>query len=137
MIDRMSLFGAFQAIEDERAHGRGTRVLVPIDLLSLGEAQLRWLESELRRRRANSDGLVIEFDAEALLAQPELAAVIDRMREHGVLVSISDASGGLGRIGSCSNCGPTCCDCRYRRSRRWRPLISSCCCRPGWRVVAR
>jgi EAL domain-containing protein (putative c-di-GMP-specific phosphodiesterase class I) len=98
MIDRMSLFNAFEAIDEERANGRDTRVLVPVDLASIGPAQLTWLEAELRRRRAHSDGLVIEFEADPALESPDFAATIARLESHGVVIAISDLSGSLGRI---------------------------------------
>ena len=98
MIDRMSLFNAFEAIDEERANGRATRVLVPVDLASINEAQLLWLEAELRRRRAHSDSLVIEFDAGTTLARPDLARTIGRLESQGVAIAISDSSGNLGRM---------------------------------------
>ena len=98
MIDRMSLFSAFEAIEQERARGRATRVLVPMDLATVNDAQLVWLDAELRRRKAGPDGLIIEFDADMALGRPELARVVQRLEDHGVVIAMSDASGNLGRI---------------------------------------
>lgn len=98
MIDRMSLFSAFEAIEQERDRGRGTRVLVPMDLATVNDAQLVWLDAELRRRRAGPDGLIIEFDADMALGRPELVRVVQRLEDHGVVIAISDASGNLSRI---------------------------------------
>jgi DNA-binding response OmpR family regulator/EAL domain-containing protein (putative c-di-GMP-specific phosphodiesterase class I) len=98
MIDRMGLFNAFEAIDEERASGRDTRVLVPVDLASINDAQMAWLEAELRRRRAHSDSLVIEFEADPALSRPEFATTIARLEAHGVVVAISDLSGSLGRI---------------------------------------
>jgi GGDEF domain-containing protein/EAL domain-containing protein (putative c-di-GMP-specific phosphodiesterase class I) len=99
MIDRMSLFSAFEAIEQERERGRSTRVLVPMDLATVNDAQLVWLDAELRRRKAGSDGLIIEFDADMALGRPELVRVVQRLEDHGIVIAISDASGDLGRIG--------------------------------------
>ncbi len=99
MIDRMSLFSAFEAIEQERARGRVTRVLVPMDLATLNDAQLVWLDAEVRRRKASSDGLIIEFDADMALGRPELVRVVQRLEDHGIVIAISDQSGDLGRIG--------------------------------------
>ncbi len=99
MIDRMSLFNAFEAIEEERAGGRNTRVLVPVDLAAVTHAQMLWLDAELRRRRAHSDGLIIEFDADVALGKPELAAIVQRLEDHGIVIAISDTSGRLDRIG--------------------------------------
>jgi CheY-like chemotaxis protein/EAL domain-containing protein (putative c-di-GMP-specific phosphodiesterase class I) len=98
MIDRMSLFSAFEAIEEERARGRMTRVLVPMDLLTINDAQLIWLDAELRRRKAHSDGLIIEFDADAAIGRPELSRVVQRLEDQGVVIAISDTSGTLDRI---------------------------------------
>ena len=99
MIDRMSLFSAFEAIEQERERGRGTRVLVPMDLATVNDAQLVWLDAELRRRKSGPDGLIIEFDADMALGRPELTRVVQRLEDHGVVIAMSDASGNLGRIG--------------------------------------
>lgn len=98
MIDRMSLFSAFEAIEQERAQGRATQLLVPLDLATLGEAQLVWLDAELRRRKAHSDGLIVEFDAQMALGRPELVRVVQRLEDHGIVIALSDESGDLGRI---------------------------------------
>jgi predicted signal transduction protein with EAL and GGDEF domain/DNA-binding NarL/FixJ family response regulator len=98
MIDRMSLFAAFEAIEAERAQGRDTRVLVPIDLASLAEPQLLWLEAEIRRRRAHADGLLVELDVELALARSDLAVLVGRLESQGVVIAIADESGGLERI---------------------------------------
>jgi EAL domain-containing protein (putative c-di-GMP-specific phosphodiesterase class I)/GGDEF domain-containing protein len=100
MIDRMSLFAAFEAVDEERAKGRATRVLVPVDLVAINEAQLRWLDAELQRRRSNADGLVVELDADAALQRPDLARIVQRLEEQGVSIALSDASGDLQRIAS-------------------------------------
>ena len=99
MIDRMSLFSAFEAIEQERARGRATRILVPLDLATVNDAQLVWLDAEVRRRKASSDGLIIEFDADMALGRPELVRVVQRLEDHGIVIAISDQSGDLARIG--------------------------------------
>ncbi|OGT59191.1 MAG: hypothetical protein A3E01_20440 [Gammaproteobacteria bacterium RIFCSPHIGHO2_12_FULL_63_22] len=99
MIDRMSLFSAFEAIEQERARGRATRVLVPVDLATVNDAQLVWLDAEVRRRKASSDGLIIEFDADMALGRPELVRVVQRLEDHGIVIAIADQSGDLARIG--------------------------------------
>lgn len=99
MIDRMSLFSAFEAIEQERALGRATRVLVPVDLATLNDAQLVWLDAEVRRRKASSDGLIIEFDADMALGRPELVRVVQRLEDQGIVIAISDQCGDLARIG--------------------------------------
>ena len=98
MIDRMSLFSAFEAIEQERALGRSTRIVVPVDLATVNDAQLVWLDAEVRRRKANSDGLVVEFDADMALGRPELVRVVQRLEDHGIVIAISDESGDLSRM---------------------------------------
>jgi len=98
MIDRMSLFSAFEAIEQERRYRRSTRVLVPLDLSSINEAQLLWLDAELRRRKAHADGFIVEFEAGLALSHPEFAHVVQRLEDQGVVIAISDDSGSLDRI---------------------------------------
>lgn len=98
MIERMGVFGAFEAIEQERARGRRTRVLVPMDLESIDAAQLAWLAAELRRRRQIADGLVVEVDAEGLLAKPELVEVLHRLKACDLTLSLSEPSGSLARL---------------------------------------
>jgi predicted signal transduction protein with EAL and GGDEF domain len=98
MIDRMGWFAAFEAIEAERAQGRATQLLAPVDLASVDAAQLRWLDAELRRRRAYSDALVIELDADVALGRPDLARSFQALEEAGVRIAIADASGDLQRI---------------------------------------
>jgi|GEM_PF-1680542 len=98
MIDRISLFSAFEAIEEQRARGRDTRVLVPMDLASITEAQLNWLQGELRRRKVHAGGLLIEFDATLLLERPELVDIVRQIESFGVTIVLSDDSGGLARI---------------------------------------
>lgn len=98
MIDRMSLFSAFEAIEQERAQGRATQLLVPLDLATLGEALMVWLDAEVRRRKAHSDGLIVEFDAQMALGRPELVRVVQRLEDHGIVIALSDESGDLARI---------------------------------------
>lgn len=98
MIDRMSLFSAFEAIEQERTMGRATQVLVPLDLATLGESQMVWLDAELRRRKAHSDGLVVEFEAQMALGRPELVRVVQRLEDHGIVIALSDGSGDLAQV---------------------------------------
>jgi PleD family two-component response regulator/EAL domain-containing protein (putative c-di-GMP-specific phosphodiesterase class I) len=98
MIDRISLFRAFEAIEEERACGRDTRIVVPMDLASINDAQLHWLESELRRRKAYTDGLLIELDANLLLERPELEDILLRLKSFDVDLVLSDDSGSLTRV---------------------------------------
>ena len=71
---------------------------MPIDLATVNEAQLLWLDAELRRRKAHSDGLIIEFEATLALGRPEFSSVVQRLEDGGVVIAISDDSGGLERI---------------------------------------
>ncbi len=98
MIDRMSLFAAFEAIEAERAAGRDTRVVVPMDLASIDDAQLGWMDAEVRRRRAHAEGLLVEIDAAAALDSASLARVVLRLEEQGIVIAVSDASGTLDNL---------------------------------------
>ncbi len=98
MIDRMSLFSAFEAIEQERTLGRATQVLVPLDLATLGESQMVWLDAELRRRKFHSDGLIVEFEAQMALGRPELVRVVQRLEDHGIVIALSDETPDLARL---------------------------------------
>ncbi|MCX7033568.1 MAG: response regulator [Arenimonas sp.] len=98
MIERTSVFSAFETIQEERDHGRNTRILVPMDLASLDRTQMGWLMAELRRRKAIADGLVIELEARPLLANPALADVMRELRDGGIRLSLSEPSGSLALV---------------------------------------
>jgi EAL domain-containing protein (putative c-di-GMP-specific phosphodiesterase class I) len=98
LIDRVGLFHAFEAIEEQRERNRATRVLVPMDLASFDHAQLIWLVAELRRRKAHASGLIIEVDADLLLDRPPLVAMVQRLKESGICISLSDQSGSVTRL---------------------------------------
>jgi CheY-like chemotaxis protein/EAL domain-containing protein (putative c-di-GMP-specific phosphodiesterase class I) len=98
LIDRVGLFHAFEAIEEQRQRNRATRVLVPMDLASFDHAQLIWLVAELRRRKAHAAGLIIEVDADLLLERPPLVAMVQRLKESGICISLSDQSGSVTRL---------------------------------------
>jgi CheY-like chemotaxis protein/EAL domain-containing protein (putative c-di-GMP-specific phosphodiesterase class I) len=98
LIDRVGLFHAFEAIEEQRERSRATRVLVPMDLASFDHAQLIWLVAELRRRKAHAAGLIIEVDAELLLERPALVAIVQRLKESGICICLSDQSGSMTRL---------------------------------------
>lgn len=97
MIDRMSLFHAFETLEQERARGRKPRLLVNIDIATLDGLPWRWLEAELRRRRHLADGLILDLDAARILHEVDGVERMDRLREHGVHICVSDSSGNLRR----------------------------------------
>jgi PleD family two-component response regulator/EAL domain-containing protein (putative c-di-GMP-specific phosphodiesterase class I) len=98
MIDRMGLFAALEAIEDQRQRGRSTRVLAPVDLVSFDESQLRWFEAELRRHKDKASGLVLEIDADLLLERPELTQTMTRLEACGIVLALHDRSGSLSRL---------------------------------------
>ncbi len=114
MIERTSLFNAFESIQEERgarpqhphpgADGPGCRC---------DGAQLGWLMAELRRRKALADGLVIELDARAAAGRP---------------------GAGRGAAASCTTAASRC-RCRSRRA-AWpcsnactTPRCTCCACR--------
>jgi EAL domain-containing protein (putative c-di-GMP-specific phosphodiesterase class I) len=98
LIDRVGLFHAFEAIEEQRQRNRATRVLVPMDLASFDHAQLIWLVAELRRRKAHAAGLIIEVDADLLLERPPLVEMVQRLKDSGICISLSDQSGSMTRL---------------------------------------
>ncbi len=98
MIDRTSLLRAFEAIEQQRARGRDTRILVPMDLASITDVQLNWLQDQLQRRKEQRSGLLIELDATLLLERPKLADIVQRLKSFDVALVLSDDSGDLSRI---------------------------------------
>ena len=103
MIDRMSLFGAFEALEQERARGHGTRLLVPVEFGTLEGVPWRWLEAELQRRRHLTEGLILELEANQKLEEPECVERIAKLRELGVRIGLSDHSNGLEWISAWSS----------------------------------
>ncbi len=102
MIDRMSLFGAFEALEQERAHGHRTRLLVPVELATLDGLPLRWLEAELHRRWHLAEGLILELEANQKLEQADSIERIKKLRALGVRVGLSDHAIKLDRVAAWS-----------------------------------
>jgi len=97
-IDRMSLFRAFEAIEEQRSRGRVTRVSVPMDLASFDHTHLVWMDAELRRRGTLVPGLMVEFDAALLIERPALKGILRRLVSFELGIVLSDRSGSLMRI---------------------------------------
>lgn len=95
MIDRLSLFTALDMLEQERAQGRDTAMVVPIDLSTLDGVPWRWLEAQLVRRGALCAGLVLELQASAALQAPAVVERFARCRSLGVRISLDDRHGGL------------------------------------------
>jgi EAL domain-containing protein (putative c-di-GMP-specific phosphodiesterase class I)/GGDEF domain-containing protein len=102
MIDRMCIFGAFEALEQERARGKQTQFLVPLELANMEGVPWRWLEAELRRRRRFADGVILELEGNPKLEEPDNVARMLKLRELGVRIGLSDRSGGLERVSTWS-----------------------------------
>jgi len=102
MIDRKCLFDAFEALEQERARGSDTRLLVPVELATLEGVPWRWLEAELRRHRNLVDGLILELEANQKLGEAENVERMNKLHELGVRVGLSDRSGGLDNLSAWS-----------------------------------
>ncbi len=98
MIDRISLFHAFETLEQEYRAGRSTRLIVPVELDTLRGLAWRWLLEELRRRAHLRNRLIIELQATPELTDKDNLMHIVRLRRFGVLVSLSDQAGDLGRM---------------------------------------
>lgn len=103
MIDRLCLFGAFEALEQERARGFDTNLLVPVELATLEGVPWRWLEAELGRRRQLANGLILELDANQQLDEPEAVERMLMLRALGVRVGLSLRWGGLDRVSAWSS----------------------------------
>lgn len=95
MIDRVSLFEAFGALDQMRARGRGTRMLVPVELDTLDGAAWSWLEAELRRHRHLADGLIVQIEAVPALIEPGNRSLLARAREAGASIALAHRTGGL------------------------------------------
>lgn len=94
-IDRMSLFRAFEAIDELRTNNRSSRVLVPLDLAATNSRQVAWLEAELRRRPADSAALIVEIETALIVERPALRAILRRLKDCGIALAAVDRSGGL------------------------------------------
>ena len=98
MIDRMSLFGAFEALEQERARSLATQVLVPIEPATLEGVSLQWLEAELRRRGHLAEGLVLELEANQKIEQVDFIGRINKLRALGLRICLSEQALKLDRV---------------------------------------
>ena len=90
MIDRLSLFGAMETLEQEVLHGRATSLLVPVDTSIFEGVAWRWLLAELHRRHDVAARLIIELDDFHTFAQPERQQQIQQLRELGVGLCLSN-----------------------------------------------
>lgn len=97
-IERIGLFRAFEALDDQRSCNRAANVLVPLDLASVDRSLMKWLDGELKRRRYQGQSMSVEFDAEILLERPALLGVVKQLRQSGVKTLVSDRSGQLQRL---------------------------------------
>ncbi|MBL0165053.1 MAG: EAL domain-containing protein [Xanthomonadales bacterium] len=98
MIDRISLFHAFETLEQEHRAGRKTRMLVPVELDTLRGLAWRWLVEELRRRPHLRDRLIIELQATPNLTDKDNLMRIISLRRFGVRVSLSEQVGNLAQM---------------------------------------
>ena len=97
-LERIGLFRAFEALDDQRSRNHPADVLVPLDLASVDRKLMNWLDGELKRRCYQGQAMSVEFDAEILLERPALLGVIKQLRSSGVNVLLSDRSGQLQRL---------------------------------------
>lgn len=97
-LDRMALFRALEALDDQRSRNRAAEVVVPLDLACFGREQVAWLMRERERRDFHGQHLTVEFDAELLQARPALIGVAKHLRQAGVRVWLGDRSGRLGHL---------------------------------------
>lgn len=98
MIDRMSLFHAFETLEQEHARGRATQLMVPIELETLKDLPWRWFEAELQRRQHLLDRLIVELDAVAGLLDKDSVMRLVRLRRFGVRIGLADRSADLRHV---------------------------------------
>ena len=97
-IERIGLYRALEALDDQRSRNRAANVLVPLDLASLDRSLLGWLDKELQRRRYQGQSLSVEFDAATLMERPALVGIIKQLRQSAVKVILSDRSGQLQQL---------------------------------------
>ncbi|HEY2344530.1 MAG TPA: EAL domain-containing protein [Xanthomonadaceae bacterium] len=98
VIDRIGLFRAFEALEQERSRGRNTRLMVPVEPDTLEGTPWRWLQAELRRRLPLASGLVLELEGgEWLLAEGRVERLLE-LATLGVGLCVHDRRGGLEQL---------------------------------------
>jgi predicted signal transduction protein with EAL and GGDEF domain len=98
MIDRTSLFHAFETLQQEQARGRATQLLVPIEMDTLKDLPWRWLEAELQRRKPLLGRLVVELDANPLLLDKDSVKRIVRLRRSGIRLCLADSGKDLQQV---------------------------------------
>lgn len=88
VLDRMSLFHAFETLAEQQRQSRQCTLLVPVDLASIDERQLAWLEAEARRRPYVVAELRLEMDA-LQLTDPAQLDTLTRLRKGGWTLACS------------------------------------------------
>lgn len=98
MIDRISLFNAFETLEQEHRAGRKTRLLVPVEIETLRGLAWRWLVEELRRRPHLRSRLIVEIEATSELTDKDNLMRIVRLRRFGVRVCLCEHGQDLAQL---------------------------------------
>ena len=98
MIDRTSLFHAFETLQQEHARGLATQLLVPIEMETLKDLPWRWLDAELQRRKHLLGRLVVELEASPLLLDKDSIKRIVRLRRTGIRLCLADATANLDQV---------------------------------------
>ncbi|MCB1609124.1 MAG: response regulator [Xanthomonadales bacterium] len=94
-LERIGLFRALEALDEQRSRNRIADVLVPMDLASIDRSLLTWIGRELQRRQYRGQTLSVELDVQVLNTRPALIGVIKQLRALGVKVLLGDRSGQL------------------------------------------
>ena len=92
MIDRISLFRAFEALGQEHRSGRETCLMVAVEIDTLKGVAWRWLVEELKRQPHLRQRLILELEASPALHEQENLLCIVRLRRLGVRVCVCDRS---------------------------------------------
>ncbi len=95
LIDRISLFRAFEAIDAQPDGAVDLRVLVPLDLQSVDKTQQAWLNAELGRRRKAARRLALEFDLAEASRRRGLDKAFASLRGIGVRLCLDASTVGL------------------------------------------
>ncbi|MDB6163849.1 MAG: hypothetical protein JWL98_1281 [Xanthomonadaceae bacterium] len=95
MIDRISLFRAFELLEQEQSRERRLSLIVPVDVATLDGVPWRWLQAELQRRRDVLPGLILEFEASGALIERPYVERIVQLHDAGVRIAVSERSPAL------------------------------------------
>lgn len=99
VIDRFTLFQAFEALAELDQRGIAARMLVQVDLASFNRGQQLWLQKERQRRGALAGRVVIELEAALLRERPALHGVLRFLHGEAVPICLFDDAGSLAGIG--------------------------------------